>query len=180
MPIISILPTTAKSNNQNVSSVITRASTEVLEATDAVVIPFEIETDEGLAVYHNGLLLLPETHYYVDVESSTISLNGYSARVGDVFTFVSSASVGYSATAVASNVMIADQGGNFEGLNSVEGALQYIAEHYKTNITQIQVNNVAQQPEDGRINIDLLPYSTIEYVNNAISEAIYEVLGGSY
>ena len=56
--------------------------------TSTINIPFTIESTANLLVYHNGILLVPGTHY--TATTTAITLSGYTANSGDIMTFMGS------------------------------------------------------------------------------------------
>ena len=68
---------------------IVRATSSITEDnTTAITIPITITDVSNLTVYQNGLLLTPDVHY--TATTSAITLVGYTANSGDIFTFVGS------------------------------------------------------------------------------------------
>ena len=68
----------------------TRASVQLTEdAVAAITIPEVITSLECVDVYQNGLYLSEGINYTLDAESRTVNLIDYTAKVDDVFAFVS-------------------------------------------------------------------------------------------
>lgn len=131
---------------------ISRASTEITSNNISTIdIPFNISNVDSLSVYHNGVLLTPNTHY--TATTTQITLNNYTASSGDIFTFISTTLAGISINPTAANVLIQDTDANFTGITTVEGALKYIADNWKPLITKITVNGTEIIPNNGTVNI---------------------------
>lgn len=69
------------------TSAFAMASVTLSAAASSVSIPSAIKSTTRMLVFHNGLLLAKDIHYTVGTNS--VSLVGYSASNGDIFTFVS-------------------------------------------------------------------------------------------
>ena len=133
---------------------ILRASTEITSNNISTInIPFDISDVNSLSVYHNGVLLVPNTNY--TATTTQITLNNYTANSGDIFTFISTTLAGVSINPTAANVTIQDADANFTGVTTVEGALKYIADNWKPLITKITVNGTEITPNNGTVNIDV-------------------------
>lgn len=99
-----------------------RGSTVATQGASAITIPFTITSTAGLMVYENGLLLEEGEQY--TASTTQITLNGYTADAGDVYTFVSGKSVtGASVTTRANKVILNSD--SFDETD-VQSALEYL------------------------------------------------------
>lgn len=90
----------------------------------AIDIPFVCTSTDSLVVYQNGILLVQSIHY--NATTTQITLIGYTANKGDLFTFVNKNLAAITLQANASNVSIVDNAGVLGGATTVEDALQYL------------------------------------------------------
>lgn len=92
-------------------------------------IPFTIISTTGLAVYENGILISEGNQY--SATTTAITLLGYTANSGDIYTFVSDrALAGLSLTPNAATITLSSTA--FSGITNVKDAL----EHVKDNLEQ--------------------------------------------
>lgn len=108
---------------------IVRGRTVATEGASTISIPISIASTTGLAVYENGLLLEEGEQY--TATTSAITLNGYTATGGDVYTFVSNKvlaplNVATDASSVSLNST------KFDSINSVQDALEYLKDNLNT------------------------------------------------
>lgn len=112
-------------------------TTEVTTESNTITIPVTLTSTSKLILFQNGILLNPTTNY--THTTTTVTLNGYNAQVGDVFTFIVGGNLAVSAfNANASNITITNTAA-WDNATSVEGALNVIHNRIKNNIT-ISVN----------------------------------------
>lgn len=130
-----------------------RASVSIAnDNTSTIDIPITITDTNQLTVYQNGLILTPTTHY--TATTSAITLVGYTANAGDIFTFVGTTESGVSLNASASQVLFSDttEDGAYSGCTTVQDALIHAA-GFKSDVQSISVNGVKISPVDGAVNI---------------------------
>ena len=105
-----------------------RASVSIAnDNTSTIDIPITIVDPNYLTVYQNGLILTPTTHY--TATTTAITLVGYTADAGDIFTFVGTAESGASLNSSASEVLFSDttEDGAYSGCTTVQDALIHAA-----------------------------------------------------
>lgn len=130
-----------------------RASVAIAnDNTSTIDIPITITDNNQLTVYQNGLILTPTTHY--TATTTAITLVGYTANAGDIFTFVGTTEAGVSLNASASQVLFSDttEDGAYSGCTTVQDALIHAA-GFKSDVQSISVNGVKISPVDGAVNI---------------------------
>lgn len=111
----------AESTSNTVASEIVRGSTVATAGVSTIAIPISITSTIGLAVYENGILLEEGEQY--TATTSAITLNGYTAEAGDVYTFVSNKVLtGFNATPNAQLITL--NSSKFTGLTNVQSALE--------------------------------------------------------
>ena len=107
---------------------LSRASVSIAnDNTSTIDIPITIVDPNYLTVYQNGLILTPTTHY--TATTTAITLVGYTADAGDIFTFVGTAESGASLNSSASEVLFSDttEDGAYSGCTTVQDALIHAA-----------------------------------------------------
>lgn len=117
-----------------------RASVAIAnDNTSTIDIPITITDNNQLTVYQNGLILTPTTHY--TATTTAITLVGYTANAGDIFTFVGTTEAGVSLNASASQVLFSDttEDGAYSGCTTVQDALIHASE-FRSDIKSISVN----------------------------------------
>lgn len=132
---------------------LSRASVSIAnDNTSTIDIPITIVDPNYLTVYQNGLILTPTTHY--TATTTAITLVGYTADAGDIFTFVGTAESGASLNSSASEVLFSDttEDGAYSGCTTVQDALIHAA-GFKSDVQSISVNGVEVPPVDGTVNI---------------------------
>lgn len=132
---------------------LSRASVSIAnDNTSTINIPITIVDPNYLTVYQNGLILTPTTHY--TATTTAITLVGYTADAGDIFTFVGTAESGASLNSSASEVLFSDttEDGAYSGCTTVQDALIHAA-GFKSDVQSISVNGVEIPPVDGSVNI---------------------------
>ena len=132
---------------------LSRASVSIAnDNTSTIDIPITIVDPNYLTVYQNGLILTPTTHY--TATTTAITLVGYTADAGDIFTFVGTAESGASLNSSASEVLFSDttEDGAYSGCTTVQDALIHAA-GFKSDVQSISVNGVEIPPVDGSVNI---------------------------
>ena len=132
---------------------LSRASVSIAnDNTSTIDIPITIVDPNYLTVYQNGLILTPTTHY--TATTTAITLVGYTADAGDIFTFVGTAESGASLNSSASEVLFSDttEDGAYSGCTTVQDALIHAA-GFKSDVQSISVNGVEVTPVDGAVNI---------------------------
>lgn len=130
-----------------------RASVSIAnDNTSTIDIPITITDTNQLTVYQNGLILTPTTHY--TATTTAITLVGYTANAGDIFTFVGTTESGVSLNASASQVLFSDttEDGSYGSCTTVQDALIRAA-GFKSDVQSISVNGVKISPVDGAVNI---------------------------
>lgn len=130
-----------------------RASVAIAnDNTSTIDIPITITDNNQLTVYQNGLILTPTTHY--TATTTAITLVGYTANAGDIFTFVGTTEAGVSLNASASQVLFSDttEDGSYGSCTTVQDALIRAA-GFKSDVQSISVNGVKISPVDGAVNI---------------------------
>lgn len=116
-------------SNANADEII-RGRTVATEGASTISIPISITSTAGLAVYENGLLL-EEGNQYTVASTSTITLNGYTATGGDIYTFVSNKALApLNVSTDASGISFNST--KFNGINSVQDALEYLKDNLNT------------------------------------------------
>lgn len=86
-------------------------------------IPFTIVSTTGLAVYENGILISEGNQY--SATTTAITLLGYTANSGDIYTFVSDrALAGLSLTPNAATTTLSST--SFSGITNVKDALEHV------------------------------------------------------
>ncbi len=102
------------------------------DGTSTINLPFTIEDTNRLTVYYRGLLLTPETHY--TATTSAITLVGFTANAGEIFTFVGNNSAGTSLNTSASQVLFSDTNNDYDGCTTVQEALVKVPSIIKTGV----------------------------------------------
>lgn len=138
--------------------------------TATIDIPITITDATALTVYQNGILLTPNTNY--TATTSAITLVGYTADAGDVFTFVSAISGAATINQTASNISISDADGYYPSDTSVNDALRTIG----SKLSGLNATGLLKGDGDGSIvsavagtdymvPSDLSNYATVTSIN---------------
>lgn len=131
-----------------------RATISISEdGTSIIDIPITISDINSLSVYQNGLLLTPSVHY--TATTTAITLVGYTANAGDIFTFVGNNEAGVSLNASASQVLFSDTtSDNCYGESATVQDALIKASEFKSDIKKISVNGIEETPDsDGNVDI---------------------------
>lgn len=116
-------------SNANADEII-RGRTVATKGATTINIPIAITSTNGLAVYENGLLLEEDNQYTV-TSTTQITLNGYTAAEGDVYTFVSNKAL--APLNVATDALsVSLNSTKFNNIDSVQGALEYLKDNLNT------------------------------------------------
>lgn len=103
-----------------------KGETVAVAGASVINIPFTITSTTGLAVFENGILISEGNQY--TATTTAITLIGYTASEGDIYTFMSDRTLaGENVAPVASSVGLNSSA--FSGITTVQGAL----EDLKTN-----------------------------------------------
>lgn len=114
-------------SNANADEII-RGRTIATKGATTINIPIAITSTNGLAVYENGLLLEEDNQYTV-TSTTQITLNGYTAAEGDVYTFVSNKAL--APLNISTNAAgISLNSNKFTNINNVETALEYLKDNF--------------------------------------------------
>lgn len=138
----------------NSKGTVNRASVSIpSDNTSTISIPITITDPTQLTVYQNGLILTPTVHY--TATTTEITLEGYTANAGDIFTFVGTTQAGVALNAAASQVLFSDTttDNSYGECNTVQEALIRAAEWQPTikSLSLYGTNIVAD--ESGNINL---------------------------
>lgn len=128
-----------------------RASVAIAsDNTSTIDIPITITDTNQLTVYQNGLILTPTTHY--TATTSAITLVGYTANAGDIFTFVGTTESGVSLNASASQVLFSDttEDGCYSGCTTVQDALIHASE-FRSDIKSLSLNGTSYTPNSSGV-----------------------------
>lgn len=116
-------------NNANADEII-RGRTIATKGATTINIPIAITSANGLAVYENGLLLEEDNQYTV-TSTTQITLNGYTAAEGDVYTFVSNKAL--APLNISTNAAgISLNSNKFTNIDNVKTALEYLKDNLNT------------------------------------------------
>lgn len=114
-------------SNANADEII-RGRTVATKGATTINIPIAITSTNGLAVYENGLLLEEDNQYTV-TSTTKITLNGYTAAEGDVYTFVSNKALApLNISTDASGITLNSD--KFAASGNVQEALEYISDNF--------------------------------------------------
>ena len=153
-------------SNLDFSATIHRAYVVVDTELTEVNIPLTITDATQISVYMNGLLLQPILHY--TATTTAITLVGFSAHIGDYFTFLSTAEAGATLESNSANVLLSSTT-NFTGLLNVQQALDKLAnavENVDVPIMSIKYGENELTPVDGVVDVGIYVASQI---NNAVT-----------
>lgn len=116
-------------SNANANEII-RGRTIATKGATTINIPIAITSTNGLAVYENGLLLEEDNQYTV-TSTTQITLNGYAAVEGDVYTFVSNKAL--APLNISTNAAgISLNSSKFTNIDNVKTALEYLKDNLNT------------------------------------------------
>ena len=103
--------------------------------TSVINLPITITDTNSLTVYFRGLLLTPEVHY--TATTTAITLVGFTASTGEIFTFVGGTSTSTSLNASASQVLFSDTTSDqsYDGCSTVQEALIKVPTIIKKGVT---------------------------------------------
>lgn len=120
-----------KWNSSSVKGTVTVSA----DNTSTINIPIAVTDVNALSVYYRGLLLTPATHY--TATTTAITLVGFTANKGEIFTFVGTTPTGTSLNATAAQVTFSDTttDGDYSGCTTVQEALVKVPDIIKKGIT---------------------------------------------